>query len=85
MTSHAWLVRASQVGGLMTKGRGGSEWGATAMKIIQDAVLFNEFGIDKHVTSKHIEKGIINEADSLEMIKRVTGWEIDLDKPKKMV
>lgn len=83
MTSHEWLVRASQVGGLMTKGRGGSEWGATAMKIIQDAVLFNEFGIDKHVTSKHIEKGIINEADSLEMIKRVTGWEIDLNKPKK--
>lgn len=83
MSSHNWLVRASQVGGLMTKGRGKEEWGATAMKIIQEAVLFEACGIDKHVTSKHIEKGIINEAESLEMVKRVTGWEIDLEKPKK--
>ncbi len=83
MTAHNWLVRASQVGGLMTKGKGKEEWGATAMKVIQDAVLYNEFGIDKFVTSKHIEKGIINEAMSLEMIKRVKGWEMDLDKPKR--
>jgi hypothetical protein len=83
MTGHNWLVRASQVGALMTRGRGKEEWGATAMQAIKDAVLFNEFGIDKFVTSKHIEKGIINEAASLEMVKRVTGWEMDLDKPKK--
>lgn len=83
MTAHTWLVRASQVGALMTKGKGKEEWGATAMKVIQDAVLYNEFGIDKFVTSKHIEKGIINEAMSLEMVKRVTGWEMDLLKPKR--
>ncbi len=83
MSGQNWLVRASQVGALMTKGRGKEDWGQTALKCIQDAVLFNEFGINKHVTSKHIEKGIINEAESLEMIKRVTGWEIDLQKPKK--
>ena len=83
MTGHNWLVRASQVGGLMTKGRGKEEWGATAINVIKDAVLFNEYGIDKFVTSKHIEKGIINEAQSLEMVKRVTGWDVDLEKPKK--
>lgn len=83
MSGHNWLVRASQIGMLMTCGRGKEEWGETAMKTIKEAVLFNEFGIDKFVTSKHIEKGIINEAESLEMVKRATGWEIDLDKPKK--
>lgn len=83
MSGHNWLVRASQVGALMTKGRGKEEWGETAMKTIKEAVLFNEFGIDKFVTSKHIEKGIINEAESLKMIKRVSGWDIDLNKPKK--
>jgi len=83
MTGHNWLVRASQVGRLMTKGRGKEEWGATAIQVIKDAVLFNEYGIDKFVTSKHIEKGIINEAESLEMVRRVTGWEIDLQKPKQ--
>lgn len=83
MIGHQWLVRASQVGGLMTKGRGKEEWGATALQVIKDAVLFNEYGVDKFVTSKHIEKGIINEAESLEMVKRVTGWALDLDKPKQ--
>lgn len=83
MTAHNWLVRASQIGGLMTQGRGKEEWGATALNVIKDAVLFNEFGIDKFVTSKHIEKGIINEEQSLEMMKRVTGWDVDLSQPKK--
>ncbi len=83
MTAHNWLVRASQVGALMTQGRGKEQWGETSLKAIKEAVLFNEFGIDKFVTSKHIEKGIINEAESLEMVKRVTGWDIDLNKPKK--
>lgn len=83
MIGHNWLVRASQIGALMTKGRGKEEWGTTALQVIKDAVLFNEFGVDKYITSKHIEKGIINEDESLRMVKRVTGWEIDLDKPKK--
>lgn len=83
MTAHNWLVRASQIGGLMTQGRGKEEWGATALNVIKDAVLFNEYGIDKFVTSKHIEKGIINEEQSLEMMKRVTGWDVDLSQPKK--
>jgi hypothetical protein len=67
----------------MTQGRGKEEWGATALNVIKDAVLFNEYGIDKFVTSKHIEKGIINEEQSLEMMKRVTGWDVDLSQPKK--
>jgi len=83
MTAHNWLVRASQIGGLMTQGRGKEEWGATALNVIKDAVLFNEYGIDKFVTSKHIEKGIINEEQSLKMMKRVTGWDVDLSQPKK--
>lgn len=77
-----WLVRASGLGALMSKGRG-TEFGETAMNVIREAVLWNKYGIEKNISSKHIEKGIINEEMSLEMVVRHLFLDVDLTAPKK--
>jgi hypothetical protein len=77
-----WLVRASGIGALMTKGRG-TEFGETAMNLIREAVLWNKYGIERNISSKHIEKGIINEDESLEMAVKYLFLDVDLSKPKK--
>lgn len=79
---HNWLVRPSQLGGLMSKGRG-KEFGDTAMKIIQESALFHKYGIEpKQITSKQMEKGTLNEREGMQLAKDVFGWDIDIDAPK---
>jgi hypothetical protein len=81
---HEWIVRASQVGELMTQGRSKADmWGETAMKCIQKAVLFNKYGIEHNFTSKYTEKGIELEQDAIYLAKRVLGWDIDPEAPKQ--
>ena len=67
--SENWYVRSSSLGDLMSKGRG-KEFGATAMKVIQDAVLLNKYGIKTQIQSKYLDKGIINEPEALKMFAR---------------
>jgi hypothetical protein len=78
--NHVWLVRPSEMGGLMTQGRKKDElFGDTAMKIIQKNVLFHKFGIEEpRVMTKEMDKGIFNEAQNLELAARVYGW-LDVD------
>lgn len=74
MKNHEFLVRASNIGDLMTKGKTkDAEWGETALTVIRKAVLLNKYGIEEHITSKHMEKGIINELEGLNMYKEVIG------------
>jgi hypothetical protein len=81
---HEWLVRASQMGGLMTKGRSKSEnFGATAMNIIKEAILFNKYNISHQMSSKYTEKGIINEQLSIDICRDVLKWDIDPKAVKK--
>jgi hypothetical protein len=82
MKKHNWLVRPSQLGALMTKGRG-KEFGDTALKMIQESVLFHKYGIEPPmITSKHLEKGILNEREGMQLAKDVFDWDIDIDAPK---
>jgi hypothetical protein len=84
MKNHEFLVRASSIGDLMTRGRTkDAEWGETALAVIQKAVLFNKYGIEENITSKHMEKGILNERESLEMYRKVIGANFDLDETKQ--
>mgnify|MGYP003627057844 CR=1 FL=1 len=79
---HNWLVRPSQLGGLMSKGRG-KDFGDTAMKMIQESALFHKYGIEpKQITSKQMEKGTLNEREGMQLAKDVFGWDIDIDAPK---
>jgi hypothetical protein len=81
---HEWIVRASQIGDLMTKGRSKADlWGETAMKCIQKAVLFNKYGIEDNFFSKYTEKGIELEKDAIYLAKRVLGWDVDPEAPKQ--
>lgn len=82
--NHEFIVRASQVGDLMAKGRTKSDlWGETAIKTIQKAVLLNKYGIEDTFTSKYTEKGIELEYEGILLAKRVLGWDIDPDQPKQ--
>ena len=84
MKNHEYLVRASSIGDLMTGGRTkGAEWGDTSLGIIRKAVLSNKYGIEEYVTSKHMEKGILNEAEGLEMYRTIVGGSFPIDDIKQ--
>ena len=77
---HSWLIRPSELGGLMSEGRKKEEhWGDTAMKIIQKNVLFHKYGIEEpRIMTKEMDKGITNEAQNLELAARIYGY-LDVD------
>jgi len=76
---HEYIVRASSVGALMTKGKAkGNEWGDTAINEIKKAVLFNKYGIREELNSKYLEKGIQNEMESILTASRVYDWNFDV-------
>lgn len=85
MKKHNWLIRASQIGNLMTNDRSGKQMGETAKKAILEAVLFNKYGIEpKEISSKFIEKGNINEKPNIETATRVLKWEnVEINETKK--
>jgi hypothetical protein len=84
MKNHEYLVRASSIGDLMTKGRTkDSEWGDTSLGAIRKAVLSNKYGIEEYVTSKHMEKGILNEREGLEMYRKHIGGDFPIDDTKQ--
>lgn len=84
MKNHEYLVRASSIGDLMTGGRGkGAEWGDTSLGVIRKAVLFNKYGIEENITSKHMEKGILNEREGLEMYREYIGGDFSIDDTKQ--
>lgn len=83
---HNWLVRPSEMGGLMSTGRKKEDlFGETAMKIIQKNVLFHKFGIEEpRIMTKEMDKGIYNEAQNLELAARIYGWlDVDTKETKK--
>ena len=83
---HIWLIRPSELGGLMTQGRKKEElWGDTAMKIIQKNVLFHKYGIEEpRIMTKEMDKGIYNEAKNLELAARIYGYlDVNTNAPKK--
>jgi hypothetical protein len=85
MSKHNWLIRPSQLGLLMTKGRG-TEFGETSMELIRECARFYKYGIEPEtVTSKYLEKGILNERDGMELAKDVFKWDIDIDAPKHRI
>jgi hypothetical protein len=84
MKNHEFILRASSVGDLMTGGRTkGAEWGDTSLGVIRKAVLLNKYGIDEYVTSKHMEKGILNEAEGLSMYRASVGGSFEIDAVKQ--
>lgn len=84
MKKHNWLVRASQIGDLMTNDRSGKGLGETAQKKILEAVLFNKYGIEQpEISSKFIEKGNLNEKESIKLASKSLGWfDVDPEAPK---
>jgi hypothetical protein len=84
MKNHEFIVRASSVGDLMTRGRTkDADWGDTALGVIRKAVLSNKYGIEEYVTSKHMEKGILNEREGLEMYRTIIGGDFAIDDTKQ--
>jgi hypothetical protein len=84
---HEWIIRASQLGELMTQGRKKDElFGETANKLILEAVLLNKYGIEpRNSTNKYTEKGIENEKESIRIAGENYGWlfvDTDAIKPR---
>jgi hypothetical protein len=75
MSKHQWLVRPSEMGNLMSKGRSGNDFGETAMKVIHEAVLLHKYGIETEFKSTAaMEKGTFNEKPNIDIAARVLGW-----------
>ena len=81
--NHKWYARSSQIGLLMTKGRGKEPFGETSKKAILEACLFNKYQVQKTIQSRYLDKGIINENESLEMLNKAMGWDLKLDQIQK--
>lgn len=82
-TESQFLGRASSIGKLMTNDRSGKNIGETAIKELQQMVLFDKYGIVKDISSKYTDKGIQNERIGMEMAMNVLGWfDLDIDAPK---
>src|SRR5690625_5153647 len=69
-------VRASQMGRLMTlprskKGRENNELSETAKSYVKEVAYSDFFGIKKEFSSKELEKGIICEQDSIDLLTLV--------------
>jgi len=86
IAKHKWLVRPSQMGSLMSKGRSKDVlFGETAMKVIQEAVVMHKFGIEpEHIETKEMEKGTLNEPQNIELATQVLGWKgVSADQSKR--
>lgn len=68
------------MGNLMSRGRTkDKEFGDTAMKVIQSAVLRHKYNIEpEEIYSKEMDKGTTNEAKNIDIAARVLGW-LDVD------
>lgn len=83
---HEFLVRPSQLGNLMSKGRTKDKlFGDTAMKVIQDAVLLEKYNIEpEEIFRKEMDKGNFNEVQNIELAKKVLDWhDVDANADKK--
>lgn len=76
MKNHEWLIRPSQLGALMTKGRSKDKvFGDTALDIIQDAVLLAKYNIEpSDIYNAKLDKGNFNEKQNIELAKKVLEW-----------
>lgn len=86
MKKHEWLIRPSQLGKLMAKGRSKDKiFGDTAMKVIQEAVLHSKYNIEPpQIHTKEMDKGIFNEVANIALAKEVLGWkDVDPNEPQK--
>jgi hypothetical protein len=84
MENHEFIVRSTTVGDLMTQGRTkDAKWGDTALGAIRKAVLFNKYGIEESISSKHMEKGVLNEMEGLEMYREHTGLNFSINDVKQ--
>lgn len=82
---HQWLVRPSQMGALMSKGRTKDKaFGDTAMKVIQEAVLLHKYNVEApEINTKEMDKGTFNESKNIEIASQVLGWQnVDANAPK---
>ena len=76
MKSNKLKVRASQMGRLMTlprskKARENNELSETAKSYVKEVAYSDFFGIKKEFSSKELEKGIICEQDSIDLLNLV--------------
>ena len=76
MKKHKWLIRPSQMGALLSSGRGKDKiFGDTALKVIEDAVLLHKFGQSpEQIEDKKMDKGTFNEAKNIDLASKVLKW-----------
>ena len=61
----------SSIGKLMTNGRGKNEVGATAKSYIKQVAKENFYGYRSEINSKYIQKGLMQEQDSIDLLNTV--------------
>ena len=61
----------SSIGKLMTNGRGKNEMGQTAKSYIKQVAKENFYGYRSQINSKYIEKGLMQEQDSIDLLNTV--------------
>jgi len=61
----------SSIGKLMTNGRGKNEMGQTAKTYIKQVAKENFYGYRSEINSKYIQKGLMQEQDSIDLLNTV--------------
>jgi len=67
------LFRCSQLGKLMTNGRGKGTMGEACKSLLREIYLKEKYGREEVVFSKYMEKGNICEDDSMDLLSEVVG------------
>ncbi len=86
MKKHKWLIRPSQMGQLMTSGRGKDKiFGDTALTVIEEAVKFHKWGLEpEQIEDKKMDKGTFNEPQNIDLASKVLGWKGVSSKAEKI-
>ena len=72
---HKLIIRASDVGSVMTEPRSKTEQSSqSALKVLQEMALFDKYGIQREFSSMQTSKGIELEPLAIDICKNVLGW-----------
>jgi hypothetical protein len=72
---HKLIIRASDVGSVMTEPRSKTEQASqSALKVLQEMALFDKYGIQREFSSMQTSKGIELEPLAIDICKNVLGW-----------
>jgi len=67
----SYKFHCSQLGNIMTNGRGKDSMGATCETYLSEVLMYEQYGITKDIKSKYLEKGLLSENASIQLLSEM--------------